>query len=57
MARRMFTEAGVWLLKAAASPRLAGEALASVLQHLTAGEQSAVWRSLALISLRQGCGS
>jgi hypothetical protein len=43
-----FTEAGVWLLKAAAvaSPRLAGQALSSVLQHLTAGEQSAVWYHL-----------
>jgi hypothetical protein len=52
----LFTEAGVWLLKAAAvaSPQLAGQALASVLQHLTAGEQSAVWR--VACSLKQGCG-
>jgi hypothetical protein len=37
----LFTEAGVWLLKAAvvASPQLAGQALSSVLQQLTAGEQ------------------
>jgi hypothetical protein len=40
----MFTEAGVWLLKAAvvASPQLAGHVLGSVLQQLTAGERSAV---------------